>query len=110
MTSQRPRRTQGITTKVVSGHGDLYITVNFADGCQTPFEVFVRVGHPDKCNYAGTEIVARLISLSLQEGIPVESIIRQLRGITCCPTFGNGGHPILSIPDAIAQVLEESLS
>ena len=102
----RPRRTIGSTTKVTTGHGSLYVTVNFLPGDTSPREVFIRAGHPDSCNYAGAETIARLVSLNLRFGGAVENIIRQLRGIPCCPVIGQNR----SIPDAVAQVLEEFVS
>ena len=38
----RPETLQGLTTKVVTGLGSLYLTVNELDG--KPFEVFAIIG------------------------------------------------------------------
>jgi ribonucleoside-diphosphate reductase alpha chain len=54
---------------------------------------------------ADTEAICRLISLALRSGIPVDRVIKQIKGIGgSTPVFGNGAL-ISSIPDAIAHVL-----
>ena len=51
-----------------------------------------------------------LISLALRSGISVKHIISQLKGIRGpMPTWSEGGM-ILSLPDAIAQVIEKHIS
>lgn len=55
---------------------------------------------------AKTEAIGRLVSLSLRHGIPVESIVEQLKGIGGeYPIFQKDGL-VRSIPDAIARILE----
>lgn len=101
----RPEELQGITTKIKTGYGNLYITVNTFDG--RPFEVFAQIGKSGYSTMADTEAICRLISLGLRSGIPVDNIVKQLKGIGgSSPVFGNGGL-ISSIPDAIAIVLHK---
>jgi len=101
----RPEQLQGVTTKIKTGYGNLYITVNSMDG--VPFEVFAQIGKSGYSTMADTEAICRLISLGLRSGIPVGEIVDQLKGIGgASPVFGNGGL-ISSIPDAIAQVLHK---
>ena len=99
----RPEVLDGITTKIKTGYGNLYITVNTLDG--KPFEVFAQIGKSGYSTMADTEAICRLISLALRSGVPVDNIVSQLKGIGgSSPVFGNGGL-ISSIPDAIAIVL-----
>ncbi len=99
----RPEVLDGITTKIKTGYGNLYITVNTLDG--KPFEVFAQIGKSGYSTMADTEAICRLISLALRSGVPVDNIVAQLKGIGgSSPVFGNGGL-ISSIPDAIAIVL-----
>jgi ribonucleoside-diphosphate reductase alpha chain len=101
---ERPETVQGFTTKIKTGLGNLYLNVTELD--DRPFEVFALIGKSGKSTAAKTEAIGRLVSLALRSGIKVEHIIEQLKGIS-------GDHPIfqkdglvLSIPDAIAKVLE----
>jgi ribonucleoside-diphosphate reductase alpha chain len=100
----RPDTLEGFTSKVVTGMGNLYVTVTEYDG--KPFEVFATIGKSGKSTTAKTEAIGRLVSLALRSGVPVEKIIEQLKGI--CgehPVFSKDGL-VLSIPDAISRVLE----
>jgi ribonucleoside-diphosphate reductase alpha chain len=100
---ERPEQLQGVTTKIKTGYGNLYVTVNLLDG--KPFEVFAQIGKSGYSTMADTEAICRLVSLALRSGITPETIVKQLKGIGgSSPVFGNGGL-ISSIPDAIAIVL-----
>ncbi|KKU91740.1 MAG: Ribonucleoside-diphosphate reductase [Candidatus Jorgensenbacteria bacterium GW2011_GWA1_48_11] len=102
----RPVVMNGKTYKVKTGYGNLYITVN-NDEVGAPFEVFATLGKTGGFFQEQTEGLCRLISLSLRAGIKVEEIIDHLKGIRGpMPTFTEKG-TILSLPDAIAKVLEE---
>jgi ribonucleoside-diphosphate reductase alpha chain len=101
---ERPEVVYGFTQKVKTGLGTLYLTVNEVDG--KPFEVFATIGKSGRSITAKAEAIGRLVSLALRSGVEVEEIVRQLKGI-------GGEHPVfqkkgllLSIPDAVAWVLE----
>ena len=101
---ERPEIMNGFTQKVPTGLGTMYLTVNELDG--KPFEVFATIGKSGHSTTAKAEAIGRLVSLALRSGIDVADIVEQLRGI-------GGEHPVfrrkgmlLSIPDAIAWVLE----
>ena len=101
----RPDVVYGFTQKVKTGLGTLYLTINEMDG--KPFEVFATIGKSGRSITAKAEAIGRLVSLALRSGVEVEEIVRQLKGI-------GGEHPIfqktellLSIPDAVAWVLEQ---
>jgi ribonucleoside-diphosphate reductase alpha chain len=100
----RPETLEGFTTKMVTGLGNLYVTVTEYAG--EPFEIFATIGKSGSSTTAKTEAIGRLVSLALRSGIKVERIVEQLKGI-------GGEHPVfqkdglvLSIPDAISRVLE----
>lgn len=100
----RPETLEGFTTKVLTGMGNLYVTVTEMEG--RPFEVFATIGKSGKSTTAKTEAIGRLVSLALRSGVSVGKIVEQLKGI--CgehPVFQKDGL-ILSIPDAISRVLE----
>ena len=105
---QRPEIMQGMTYKVTTGYGNLYVTINEDEGSD-PFEVFATIGKTGGFFAAKTEAVCRLVSLALRSGIKPEDIVDQIKGIRGpSPVWYNGGQ-ILSLPDAIGQVLERHL-
>jgi ribonucleoside-diphosphate reductase alpha chain len=102
---ERPETLDGFTTKIKTGYGHLYVTVTEYD--KKPFEVFATIGKSGKSTTAKTEAIGRLVSLALRSGVKVDDIVDQLKGISGeHPVFQNGGL-VLSIPDAIARVLEK---
>ncbi len=103
----RPETIQGVTRRMRTGHGNMYITINVDEHGQ-PFEVFSTAGKAGSCDSALTDAVARLVSLALRSGVDPEDVVRQLRGITCHPNWDQG-QLILSAPDAIAIVLDKQL-
>ncbi|MCM8774613.1 MAG: TSCPD domain-containing protein, partial [Candidatus Omnitrophica bacterium] len=96
----------GTTTKVTTGCGNLYITVN-QDEEGKFFEVFTQMGKAGGCAASQLEAIGRLISLALRGGIDLKVIVEQLKGIRCpSPSWANGGK-IFSCADAISRVLEK---
>ena len=102
----RPRRTVGVTERVRTGHGNMYVTINF-DEENKPFEVFGTLGKSGGCDSAQLEAISRLVSLALRSGVDPKNVIEQLRGITCCPAW-DSGTLVRSSPDAVALAIERS--
>ena len=100
----RPQAIQGVTERVRTGHGNMYVTINF-DENQRPFEVFGNLGKAGGCDSAQLEAISRLVSLALRSGIDPSAVLEQLRGITCCPAWDDGTL-VRSGPDAVALALE----
>ncbi|MEN8245119.1 MAG: vitamin B12-dependent ribonucleotide reductase [Thermodesulfobacteriota bacterium] len=102
---KRPETLAGFTSRVKTGYGNLYLTVTEFEG--QPFEVFATIGKSGRSTTAKTEAIGRLVSLALRSGVEVHDIVEQLKGIGGeHPVFQEGGL-VLSIPDAIARVLEK---
>jgi ribonucleoside-diphosphate reductase alpha chain len=110
----RPATLQGHTYRKSTPIGTAYITINAnGDGDHEPFEVFVNVGKAGSDVAADAEGLGRLISLILR--MPshlapeerVEDIVAQLRDIGSGRPHGFGKQRVMSLPDAMAQVLAE---
>lgn len=101
----RPKVTKGITERVTTGCGYIYVTVNFDE--KGICEVFSSLGKAGGCASAQLEATSRLISLALRSGIDTASITKHLRGIRCPSVAWEEGRAILSCADAIASVLEK---
>lgn len=79
---QRPQTLKGITIKMHTGCGNLYVTVN-EDEQGRPFEVFTSMGKAGGCASSQSEAIGRLVSLALRCNIAPEEVIKQLKGISC---------------------------
>lgn len=105
----RPEVITGTTTKVATGCGNLYVTINL-DEEGRPFELFTQMGKAGGCAASQLEAIGRLVSLAFRSGIEVKSIIEQLRNIRCPSPSWEKGKRIFSCADAIARVIENRLN
>lgn len=103
---ERPEVMKGTTYKIPTPYGNLYITIN-DDERGLPFEVFAAIGKTGGFFAAQSEAICRLISLGLRSGVDPEAIIDQLKGIRGPDITWHQGGQLLSLPDAIAKVLEQ---
>lgn len=104
----RPEVIFGTTTKVATGCGNLYVTINL-DEDGKPFELFTQMGKAGGCAASQLEAIGRLVSLAFRAGVEVKSIIEQLRNIRCPSPSWEKGQRIFSCADAIARVIERRL-
>ncbi|MBM4166151.1 MAG: adenosylcobalamin-dependent ribonucleoside-diphosphate reductase [Ignavibacteria bacterium] len=105
---RRPRQTFGITERVNTGEGYLYVTINSDENGLC--EVFTTIGKAGGNAAAQSEAISRLISLALRSGIDPYEITKQLRGISGPSPVWENGEQILSTPDAIGQAIERYLA
>ncbi|NCB00829.1 MAG: adenosylcobalamin-dependent ribonucleoside-diphosphate reductase [Spirochaetia bacterium] len=106
----------GTTYRKATPIGTAYITVN-SDGKNSnePFEVFINVAKVGSDVSADAEGLGRLVSLLLRIPSPLtplqraKAVIAQLRGIGSGRPMGFGKNRVMSLPDAVAQVLEEHI-
>ena len=82
----RPRSAHGMTHRLDTGCGKLYLTVNYQPGSGEILETFITTGSDGGC-LVYTEATSRLISLAIRGGIPVEEIVEQLQGTHSCPSY-----------------------
>jgi ribonucleoside-diphosphate reductase alpha chain len=107
----RPYSTQGVTRRLDTGCGKLYLTANFDDDGNI-IETFITTGSDGGC-LIFTEATSRLISLVIRGGIPVEEVIEQLNSTHPCPSYmmahatGRKTSKGKSCASAIANVLRE---
>ncbi|MFH0952001.1 MAG: vitamin B12-dependent ribonucleotide reductase [Patescibacteria group bacterium] len=100
---------QGATYAMQTAYGKMFVTINNDDQGK-PFEVFATIGKNGGFFAAKTEAICRLISLALRSGIMVEEIVKQIKGIRGPSPYWTKGGQILSLPDAIAQVIERHIN
>lgn len=112
----RSKVLHGTTYRKATPIGTAYITVNSDGGPYgEPFEVFINVAKVGSDVSADAEGLGRLISLILRMPSPLtpkqraQSVIAQLRGIGSGRPMGFGKNRVMSLPDAVAQVLEEHI-
>ena len=96
--------TSGITRRIRTGCGKLYVTINMDDN--GPVELFSQMGKAGGCAASQSEAISRLVSLALRSGIRPEAIVKELKGISCHRIVWQGGNRILSCADAIGQTIE----
>jgi ribonucleoside-diphosphate reductase alpha chain len=108
----RPKRLHGTTIKQPSPLGSLYVTINNDDENE-PLEIFITAGKAGSDVTSMADALGRLASLVLRVASPVtpherlREIIDQLRGIGGARSTGFGPNRVRSLPDAVAQALEE---
>jgi ribonucleoside-diphosphate reductase alpha chain len=102
----RPDVLRGTTIRKETPLGVMFVNVTEDEKGQ-PFEVFINLGKAGGSAMADAEAMGRLISLALRSGIPLNSIHRQLRGISSDRAVGLGPNKVLSVPDAVGSALEE---
>ena len=108
----RPKRSRGVTIKQPSPLGAIYVTINDDDENE-PLEVFITAGKAGSDVTSMADGLGRLASLVLRVASPVtprerlREIIDQLKGIGGSRSTGFGPNRVRSLPDAVAQALEE---
>lgn len=108
----RPKRSRGVTVQKHSPLGSVFVTVNDDDEGE-PLEIFVTAGKAGSDVTSMAEALGRLASLVLRVASPVApkdrlaQIAAQLKGIGGARSMGFGKDRVRSLPDAVAQALED---
>ncbi|MFB6190793.1 MAG: adenosylcobalamin-dependent ribonucleoside-diphosphate reductase [Candidatus Nanohaloarchaea archaeon] len=106
--AERPDTVAGTTHEIETAYGDLFVTINDAEG-YGPFEVFTRVGKSGGYTQSFTEALGRTISLALRSGADAEDVIKQLDDIRSPQIAWDQGTQIHSVPDAIAEAMKRHM-
>jgi ribonucleoside-diphosphate reductase alpha chain len=104
----RPRTLSGVTKKLKTGHGPLYVTMN--DDEFGPRETFVLLGKPGGAAAAFSDALGRMISLAEKHGASPAEVVHQLRGVQDGHGVGFGENAVLSVPDGVAKAMAEHYS
>jgi ribonucleoside-diphosphate reductase alpha chain len=102
----RPDVLRGTSIRKETPLGTMFVHITEDDRNQ-PFEVFINLGKAGGSAMADAEAMGRLISLALRSGIPLMSVIKQLRGISSDRAVGLGPNKVLSVPDAVGLALHD---
>ncbi len=95
----------GVTKKMKTGCGNLYVTIN-EDEEGRAIEIFTQIGKAGGCVASQCEAMGRMTSLALRSGIEAQEIVKQMRGISCHLPVGYGGTKVTSCSDAMAKAME----
>jgi ribonucleoside-diphosphate reductase alpha chain len=114
--SKKPRAgvLRGETHRVSTPLGHTYVTVN-ENGNERPFEVFIQTSKAGSDTAAVSEAIGRLVSYVLRLSSPIaprdrmREVVKQLSGIGGGRPLGFGSNRVLSLPDGVAQALDEYL-
>jgi len=100
----RPELTTGVTRRIRTGCGNLYVTINEDE--HGPVEVFCQMGKAGGCAASQSEAISRMVSLALRSHVPPSEIASELTGISCHRLAWQNGNRILSCADAMGKALE----
>ena len=101
----RPGTLSGVTKKLKTGHGPMYVSMN--DDEYGPRECFIVLGKPGGTAAAFSDALGRMISLAMTHGASPAEVVNQLRGIQDGHPMGFGPDAVLSVPDGVAKAMAE---
>lgn len=110
----RPVSTEGCTEVIETGCGKMYLTVNSDPDSGEVIETFITTGSGGGC-LIFTEAASRLISMAIRAGVPIDSIVEQLKSTHSCPSWTRARalkEPLSSgksCPSAIAYAMERMM-
>ena len=99
----------GVTQRIDTGYGKLYVNINEDPETGDPFELFANIGNSGGFTASFTEALAKTISTALRSGVDPEEIASELQGIRSPKVAWDKGEQINSIPDAIGTAMRRYL-
>jgi ribonucleoside-diphosphate reductase alpha chain len=101
----RPDTLTGVSQKIKTGYGKMYVTINEDPETGEPFEVFANIGHSGGFTNSFTEALGKACSTALRAGVKPEEMVDELCGTRSPKVAWDKGEQIQSIPDAIGTAL-----
>jgi len=105
----RPDVLHGVTQRIDTGYGKLYVNINEDPEAERPFELFANIGNSGGFTASFTEALAKTISTALRSGVDPREIADELQGIRSPKVAWDKGEQIQSIPDAIGTAMRRYL-
>ena len=105
----RPDVLHGVTQRIDTGYGKLYVNINEDPEADRPFELFANIGNSGGFTASFTEALAKTISTALRAGVDPHEIADELQGIRSPKVAWDKGEQIQSIPDAIGTAMRRYL-
>jgi len=105
----RPDVLHGVTQRIDTGYGKLYVNINRDPETGRPFELFANIGNSGGFTASFTEALAKTISTALRAGVDPAELASELQGIRSPKVDWDKSDRIESIPDAIGKALERYL-
>ncbi len=105
----RPDVLHGVTQRIDTGYGKLYVNINEDPEESRPFELFANIGNSGGFTASFTEALAKTISTALRSGVDPGEIADELQGIRSPKVAWDKGEQINSIPDAIGTAMRRYL-
>jgi len=105
----RPDVLHGVTQRIDTGYGKLYVNINEDPKQERPFELFANIGNSGGFTASFTEALAKTISTALRAGVDPWEIAEELQGIRSPKVAWDKGEQIQSIPDAIGTAMRRYL-
>jgi ribonucleoside-diphosphate reductase alpha chain len=105
----RPDVLHGVTQRIDTGYGKLYVNINEDPETGEPFELFANIGNSGGFTASFTEALAKTISTALRSGVDPQEIASELQGIRSPKVAWDKGEQINSIPDAIGTAMRRYL-
>ena len=107
--ADRPDTLTGVSQRIETGYGKLYVTINEDPETGEPFEVFANIGHSGGFTNSFTEAIGKITSSALRAGVAPDEIVDELCGTRSPKVAWDKGEQIQSIPDAIGTALRRYL-
>ena len=106
---ERPDVLRGVTQRIETGFGRVYVTINEDVEREQPFELFANTGMSGGFTGSFTEALAKSLSVALRSGVDPRELADKLQGIRSPKVAWDKGEQINSIPDAIGVAMRRYL-
>jgi ribonucleoside-diphosphate reductase alpha chain len=106
---ERPNQLHGITQRIDTGYGKLYLTINEDPETGEPFELFANTGYSGGFTNSFVDALAKTVSIALRSGVDPREVVDKLEGIRSPKVAWDKGEQINSIPDAFGTGLRRYL-